>query len=227
MRCPATAPSRRALDRGEGKHRPQPRARRAGPRRAHALSSTAWKRTFGRSISSTSSPHNVFCCDMAMGGSTNTILHTLALAHSAGIALRPRSPERDFRQRPPASARFHPAGRRCTSKMCTGRAASVASLRNWRGAGTTPLNLNAKTVAGNLADRGGLRAGTRRRRDPAPPPSPSRATGGLAVLFGNLAPRGAVVKVAGVDRGHDGVRRPRARSTNRRKPRWRASWAAK
>jgi len=140
---------------------------------------------------------NGFILDMAMGGSTNTVLHGLALAHSAGI-------EYNLNRLNELSD--------CTPNVCkvapsrpevhledVHRAGGIgAILKAVLASGTAPLDLNAKTVAGTLgdyvrnspdADGDVIRAGEKAFSQ----------TGGLAILFGNLAPKGSVVKVAGVD----------------------------
>ena len=142
---------------------------------------------------------NAFVLDMAMGGSTNTILHTLALAHSAGIrfdlgrlnAISDATP--NICKVSPSRPEVHMED--------VHRAGGIgAILKELAVHGGTPLDLNAKTVAGNLADSVAC----------SPDPDgevirhasrPFSKTGGLAVLFGNLAPKGAVVKVAGVAEG--------------------------
>jgi dihydroxy-acid dehydratase len=140
---------------------------------------------------------NSFVLDMAMGGSTNTILHTLALAHSAGIPF-------DLKRLNEISA--------ATPNICkvspsrpevhiedVNRAGGIGAIlkeldRNAR----TPLNLDVPTVAGRLADSVACApdADGDVIRKAA---TPFSKTGGLAMLFGNIAPKGSVVKVAGVD----------------------------
>ena len=139
---------------------------------------------------------NAFILDMAMGGSTNTVLHGLALAHSAGIRydldrlnrLSARTPNicKVSPSRPDVHIEdVHRAG---------GIGAIVKEIAADAGTG---IDLDAPTLWGTLR---GLTDGK-----PAPDgnvirqvSNPFSKDGGLAVLFGNLAPKGAVVKVAGV-----------------------------
>ncbi len=70
---------------------------------------------------------NAFVLDMAMGGSTNTVLHVLALAHSAGMGYDLNRINRDFRNRRRTSARSRPAVRKFTWRTCIAWAASAPS----------------------------------------------------------------------------------------------------
>jgi dihydroxy-acid dehydratase len=140
---------------------------------------------------------NAFVLDMAMGGSTNTVLHTLAIAHSAGIpfdldrlnAISDATPTlcKVSPSRPEVHVEdVHRAG---------GIPTILKEAARWPG---SLLRLDVPTVTGSLADA--VQAAPEpdgdviRRCDNA-----FSNTGGLAILFGNLAPRGAVVKTAGVD----------------------------
>jgi len=139
---------------------------------------------------------NAFVADMAMGGSTNTILHTLALAAAAGI-------EYDLDRINAISARTP-----CICKVSPSR--PEIHMENVHSAGGIPailkeilahapdaLNLLAKTVTGKLGDA--LADAPDPDGDVIRPTSkPFTSDGGLAVLFGNIAPNGAVVKVVGV-----------------------------
>jgi len=139
---------------------------------------------------------NAFVLDMAMGGSTNTILHGLALAHSAGIDYD-LTRLNQISDTTPTLCKVSPS-RPEVHVEDVHRAGGVgAILKELAAHGGTPLNLHVPTVAGPLAD---CVCGA-----PAPDGDlirpagrPFSQTGGLAVLFGNLAPKGAVVKVAGV-----------------------------
>ena len=96
------------------------------------------------------------------------------------------------------SARSRPAGRMCTWRTSTGRRHRHDPQGNCRACGRPASNLDTQTVTGTLAEyvNGSPDADGEVIR------TVDRAfsqTGGLAVLFGNLAPKGAVVKTAGVD----------------------------
>jgi dihydroxy-acid dehydratase len=136
---------------------------------------------------------NAFTVDMALGGSTNSVLHLLAVAHEAGIDV-PLSDLNDCSGRTPHLCRMSPAvGGHHVEDL--DRAGGIpAVMRRLLDAGLvdgSALTVTGRTIAENLAsaevqDESVIRS-------PADPYSP---TGGLAILFGNLAPAGAVVKQA-------------------------------
>ncbi len=137
---------------------------------------------------------DAFALDMALGGSTNTVLHTLALAHEAGLSYD-LTRINAIADRVPHLVKLSPAGPWHMEDLH--RAGGVpAVLAQLDAAGL--LHLDRPTVAGGtLADhvRGAVVHDTRVIRPLDAPHSPR---GGLAVLFGNLAPRGAVVKTGAI-----------------------------
>jgi len=140
---------------------------------------------------------NAFVLDMAMGGSTNTVLHGLALAHSAGIAYD-LDRLNQLSQRTPNICRIAPS-RPEVHVEDVHRVGGIGTIlkETARGAGTD-LDLNVPTVVGTLAEY----VNSSPDADGEVIRKVDRAfsqTGGLAVLFGNLAPRGSVVKTAGVE----------------------------
>jgi dihydroxy-acid dehydratase len=139
---------------------------------------------------------NAFILDMAMGGSTNTVLHTLALASEAGLPYDLEQINRISRKTPcickvsPSRPDVHMED----IHQVGGVAAILKEIAFQSDAG---LHTDAQTVSGSLLST----------IEPAPTPDGNilRAVseafsqdGGLAILFGNIAPDGAVVKVAGV-----------------------------
>ena len=138
---------------------------------------------------------NAFVVDMALGGSTNTVLHMIAIAHEAGIDL-PLSELNEISASTPHLCRMSPvAGGHHIQDL--DRAGGIqAVMRDLVDRGL--LDPSALTVTGGtLGDNVSDAVVTDRDviRSPADPYSPS---GGLAILFGNLAPGGAVVKTAAV-----------------------------
>ena len=137
---------------------------------------------------------DAFALDMALGGSTNTVLHTLAFAHEAGI---PYDLQRinAVAARVPHLVKLSPAGPWHMEDLH--RAGGVpAVLAQLAQAGL--LHVERPTVAGvTLADTL-AQAAVRDARVIRPLDAPHSPRGGLAVLFGNLAPRGAVVKTGAV-----------------------------
>ncbi|MDD5218693.1 MAG: dihydroxy-acid dehydratase, partial [Candidatus Omnitrophica bacterium] len=141
---------------------------------------------------------NAFVLDLAMGGSSNTILHTLALACEAGIRY-PLKRVNQLAEKTPNVCKVSPS-RPDVHLEDVHRAGGIAAiLKAVHLDGRAPLNLDLKTVAGTL----------RERVTNAPDPDQNiirtgdkvfSAQGGLAILYGNLAPEGAVVKTARVDK---------------------------
>jgi dihydroxy-acid dehydratase len=140
---------------------------------------------------------NGFILDMAMGGSTNTVLHGLALAHSAGI-------EYDLdrlnvlSQTTPNVCKVAPSRPEVHLEDVDAAGGIGTILKAIAACGKTGLELSARTLTGTLGDY--VKAAKEpdgdviRKADKA-----FSQTGGLTVLFGNLAPKGAVLKTAGVD----------------------------
>jgi len=141
---------------------------------------------------------NAIAVVMALGGSTNAVLHLLAIAREAQVELSLA----DFAQvgaRTPHLADVKPFGRFVMSDVDRVGGIPVV-MRLLLDAGLLhgdALTVTGKTVADNLADVGApapdgevIRAMT----------APLHATGGLTILHGSLAPDGAVVKTAGFDR---------------------------
>jgi dihydroxy-acid dehydratase len=138
---------------------------------------------------------NAFALDMAMGGSTNTVLHTLALAREAGVDY-PIARLNEVAERVPNICKVSPSSHYHIEDVdrAGGISAILAELLKRPGI----LHEDALTVTGkSLAEN--VRGAT--SFDEAcirPLSNPYSERGGLTVLFGNLAPEGAVVKTAGV-----------------------------
>lgn len=138
---------------------------------------------------------NAFALDMAMGGSTNTILHALAVASEAGIKY---DLERinDISQKCPNICRVSPSSKWHVEDVdkAGGVSAILKEVSKIKGL----LNLNCPTVTGktlgeNIADAEIKNTDCIHTLDNA-----YSKTGGLAILRGNIAPNGGVVKTAGV-----------------------------
>jgi dihydroxy-acid dehydratase len=140
---------------------------------------------------------NAFICDMAMGGSTNTALHVLALAHSAGV---PYNLDRlnEISAQTPNICKISPSRQDVHIEDVHRRGGMGAILKEIAKNARTDLDLDAPTVAGRLGDY--VDASPDADGDVIRTVANAfSSTGGLAVLFGNLAPKGSVVKIAGVD----------------------------
>lgn len=139
---------------------------------------------------------DAFALDMAMGGSTNTVLHTLAIAHEAGIDY-PLERINAVAARVPHLCKVSPAGKWHMEDVH--RAGGVPAILNEIQRATGCLHMDRITVTGrtlrdSIADAYICDYDVIHTADNA-----HSSRGGLAVLFGNLAPNGAVVKVGGVD----------------------------
>lgn len=138
---------------------------------------------------------NAMALDVAMGGSTNTVLHVLALAHEAGVDY-PIARLNEVAARVPTLCKVSPSSTYHVEDVdgAGGVSAILHELSQKPGA----LHLGAMTVTGrtlgeNVADAASLDTDCVRTLA-----NPYSATGGLAILFGNLAPDGSVIKTAGV-----------------------------
>ncbi|UCD38993.1 MAG: dihydroxy-acid dehydratase [Fidelibacterota bacterium] len=150
-----------------------------------------------RDIITNGSLRNAFALDMAMGGSTNTVLHTLAIAHEADVDFDLEELNR-LSKRVPNICRVSPANR-AVHMEDVDRAGGVSAILNELSGIDRALELSCITVTGktlgeNIADV--LIEDSDVIRSVADPYSKE---GGLAILFGNLAPLGAVVKTAAVE----------------------------
>ncbi len=148
---------------------------------------------------------DAFALDMAMGGSTNTVLHTLALAHEAGIAYDLQRVNQ-IAERVPHLCKVSPSGQWHMEDVH--RAGGVPAILNEIAKAGNTLHLERPTVAGtslgaSIAGKGILDFDVIR-----PLENPHSSRGGLAILFGNLAPDGAVVKTGGVSAGMQHHRGP-------------------
>jgi dihydroxy-acid dehydratase len=145
-----------------------------------------------RDIITQQSLENAFVVDMALGGSTNTVLHMPAVASEAGITF-PLTKINEISQQTPYLTKLSPAGENHIQDLdrAGGIPAVMSELKNQLHLDL--MTVTGKTVGENLA---GVSVS-----DHAVIHSKANAysqTGGLAILFGNIAPEGAVVKKAAV-----------------------------
>jgi len=138
---------------------------------------------------------DAFALDMAMGGSSNTVLHTLALANEAGVDY-PLERINSVADKVPHICKVSPAGKWHMEDVH--RAGGIPAILNEVQQGTNMLHFDRLTVTGKTLGESIQGKDIQddeviRRYDNA-----HSKRGGLAILFGNLAPKGAVVKVGGV-----------------------------
>ncbi len=140
---------------------------------------------------------NAIACACASGGSTNVVLHLIALAHEAGIELGMDDFERISRETP-LIADLKPGGRFVATDLY--RAGGVPLILK-RLAEAGILHADAITVSGRTIGEEAEAASEADGQEVVRPLSdPLKTEGGLAILRGNLAPDGAVVKLAGTER---------------------------
>ncbi|MGE7878535.1 dihydroxy-acid dehydratase [Peribacillus muralis] len=147
---------------------------------------------------------NAFALDMAMGGSTNTVLHTLALAHEAGFEY-PMERINEIANRVPHLAKIAPASDYHIEDVhnAGGVSAIINELLKKPGAFNGDcLSVSGKTLRENVAGCEILDKDVLHPLD-----NPHSERGGLAVLFGNLAPQGSIIKVGAVDASVGGYHR--------------------
>lgn len=137
---------------------------------------------------------NAIAVDMALGGSTNTLLHLPAIAHEAGISL-PQSLFQQVSDRVPHLCSMSPAGPHHLDDLDRAGGVQGVMLRlSERGL----VNLDVMTVTGQTVGQNLQAASIRDPEVIRPFDRPIHAEGGIAILAGNLAPEGAVVKQVAV-----------------------------
>lgn len=139
---------------------------------------------------------NAFILDMAMGGSTNTVLHTLAIAHEAGLHY---DLERinELSKRCPNICKVSPSSPYHIEDV--DRAGGISAILKELSRIQDLLHLECLTVTGKTLRRNIARAKILDPQVIRPLESAYSPEGGLFILRGNLAPDGAVIKTAGVD----------------------------
>ena len=138
---------------------------------------------------------NAFALDMAMGGSTNTVLHTLALAQEAGVEY-PISRLNEVAERVPNICKVAPSS--AFHMEDVGRAGGISAILNELLKRPGILHGDALTVTGKTLAENVAGVESQDKECIRSLENPYSERGGLTVLFGNLAPEGAVVKTAGV-----------------------------
>ena len=138
---------------------------------------------------------NAFALDMAMGGSTNTVLHTLAIAHEAGVDY---DMERinSISATCPNVCKVSPSSDLHIEDVY--RAGGVSAIINRLGHIKGLLNRDCMTVTGKTIWENVRRSKVKDETVIRPLETPHSQDGGLAILRGNLSEEGAVVKKAGV-----------------------------
>jgi dihydroxy-acid dehydratase len=192
-----TIPAERWTDDTCRKTEPNPERLELTRQAAHALKRCLEKNVRPLDIITEQAIVNAFILDVAMGGSTNTILHGLALAHAAGIPFD-LNRLNEISAATPHICKISPSRPEVHVEHVHQHGGIPAILKEINRHGVRGLNLDVPTVAGKLSDA--VACAPDPDGDVIRPVSKAFSqSGGLAILFGNLAPKGAVVKVAGVD----------------------------
>ncbi|MGN8649304.1 dihydroxy-acid dehydratase [Eubacterium pyruvativorans] len=151
------------------------------------------KNITARQIVNERSIRNALTCDMALGCSTNTVLHLLAIAHEAGVELDLKM-FNEVSERTPNLCHLAPAGPTHMNDLdqAGGIPAVMAELAKGDLLDTAVMTVNGKTLGENIEGKK-IRNDAIRTLD-----HPFMEAGGLAVLWGNIAQEGCVVKQSAV-----------------------------
>lgn len=136
---------------------------------------------------------NAITADMAIGGSTNAIIHLVAMAGRAGFTLDLKNFD-EISQRTPMIANLRPSGEFLMEDFyyAGGLRALLARI-------SALLHLDCPTVAGTTLGQNIASASVCRPEVIRPLEEPVYTRGGTAILYGNLAPRGAVIKLSAAE----------------------------
>ena len=183
-------------DKKKTRTRPNPERHDLARRAARALKRCVDQNIRPLDVITRDSLDNAFICDMAMGGSTNTILHALALAYEADIRYDLKRID-EISRRTPCLCKVSPSRPDVHLEDVARAGGIMAILKEIIADGKAGFIPGLPDVSGTLAAAIGK----------APKPdgdvirrarNPFSEGGGLAVLSGNVAPDGAVVKTVGV-----------------------------
>jgi dihydroxy-acid dehydratase len=152
-----------------------------------------WEELKPRDILSDGSFNNAIAAVFALGGSTNAVIHLVALAGRAGIKLALDRFDQ-FSRKTPMLANLRPSGRYLMEDFyyAGGLSALLAALATQLDLGC--LTVTGKTLGENIAGAEIFNKDVIRTTD-----NPVLQSGGLAILYGNLAPNGAVIKASAAE----------------------------
>ncbi|MGA8941467.1 MAG: dihydroxy-acid dehydratase [Thermoactinomyces sp.] len=149
-----------------------------------------------RDIVTEKSLNNALVLDMAMGGSTNTILHTMAVANEAGVDY-PLQKINELSKKVPYICKVSPAGTWHMEDV--DRAGGISAILKELSRIDGLLHLDTPTVTLKTLGENIAEAEIKDEAVIRPLEKAYSQTGGLQILFGNLAPDGAVIKTGAVD----------------------------
>ncbi len=148
-----------------------------------------------RDIATREAFENAMAVDMALGCSTNTVLHVPAIAREAGVDL-PLETFNEVSRRVPHLCSLIPGGPHSLQQLDEAGGVQAVMLELLRT--ESGLNQQVMTVTGHTLGENLNRAKVRDREIIKTVEDPYHKQGGIAVLYGNLAPEGAVVKQSAV-----------------------------
>jgi len=166
-------------------------ARRAG----HQIMEMIRREIKARDIMSETAFRNAIALDMAIGGSTNTALHLLAIAREAHVDISLKTFD-EISRTIPNLTKISPAGVHSMQDLddAGGLSAVMKELMSHNLMDGSPITVTGKTLKENIEKSAILNPKVIRKVD-----DPYMKEGGIAVLYGNLAPEGAVVKQSAVE----------------------------
>ena len=152
-----------------------------------------WQDLKPKSILTIEAFENAITVDMAIGGSTNAIIHLVALARRCGLDLPLRRFD-EISEHVPVLANIRPSGKFLMEDFyyAGGLPALMAEMRDLLHLDCATVN--GRTIGENLNGAAIHNADVIRRRD-----TPMCTSGGTVILYGNLAPHGAVIKTSAAD----------------------------
>ena len=138
--------------------------------------------------------HNAIASVATTGGSTNAVLHLMAIAHEAGVELSLNDFDR-ISGTVPLLADLKPSGRFVATDLYQAGGTALVAKRLIE-AGV--LNVDVPTVTGRtIGEEAAMAVETAGQEVVRSTSHPIKTTGGLVIVYGNLAPEGAVIKVSG------------------------------
>ncbi|MCF7915740.1 MAG: dihydroxy-acid dehydratase, partial [Spirochaetaceae bacterium] len=166
-------------------------ARRAG----HQIMELIRREISARDIMSTTAFENAIALDMAIGGSTNTALHLLAIAREAHVDISLKTFD-VISRKVPNITKISPAGVHSMQDLddAGGLSAVMKELLKHGLIDGSPMTVTGKSLGENIEKAAILNPKVIRKAD-----EPYMKEGGIAVLYGNLAPEGCVVKQSAVE----------------------------
>ena len=174
-----------------------PRKQEVSRRCGELILNAVRKNILPREIATRAAFENAIASVAATGGSTNAVLHLLAMAREAGVPLEIDDFQR-ISERTPLIVDLKPAGRFVAVDVDNAGGMPVIAQRLLEG---KYVDGSVKTVTGHTFAEEAARAQETPGQEVIRPLSnPLKSTGGLVILRGSLAPDGAVIKVTGIDR---------------------------